>query len=97
MIQQVVGEGAGAAAEGAAGDVAKAVVAVDAVIGGLGAVVGAGRPARGGVQPDELMGVTGAIQILLLRAGVACPHQPVLLVVGGRLLVDRKIRCHVPA
>ena len=84
VIQEVVGERAGGVAEGAAGDVAKAVVAADAVIGGLGAVVGAGRPARGGVQPDELMGVAGAIEILLLRAAaLSGGRAPAVSHVGG--------------
>ncbi len=68
VIQQVVGERGGGAVGGAAGHVAKAVVAADAVIGGLGAVVGAGRPAGGGIEPKELMRVAGAIEVLLLRA-----------------------------
>jgi len=82
VIQDVVGEGAGGAVGRAAGHVSKAVVAADAVIGGLGAVVGAGGPARGGIEPDELMGVAGAIQVLLLRAAAGQRSLPQLAQVG---------------
>src|SRR5260370_1673196 len=68
VVQDVVGEGVGCALGRAAGDVAKAIVAADAVAGGLGAVVRAGGPALGGIESDELMGVAGAIQVLLLGA-----------------------------
>jgi len=82
VIQNIVGERAGGAVGGAAGHVAKAIVAADAVIGGLGAVVGAGGPARGGIEPDELMGVAGAIQVLLLRAAARQRALPQLAQVG---------------
>src|SRR5260370_24649546 len=81
VIQDVVGEGAGGVVGHAAGDVAKAVVAA-AVAGGLGAVVGAGGPAGGGIEPDELMGVAGAIQVLLLRAAARQRALPELAQVG---------------
>ncbi len=82
VVEDVVGKRASGGVGHAAGDVAKAIVAADAVIGGLGAVVGAGGPAGGRVQPDELMGVAGAIQVLLLRAAARQRALPQLAQVG---------------
>ncbi len=87
VVQDVVGERAGGGVGGAAGHVAKAIVAADAVIGGLGAVVGAGGPAGGGIEPDELMGVAGAIQVLLLRTAARQRALPQLAQVGVDIAV----------
>src|SRR5260370_4970765 len=64
LVEVVVGESAGRAAEGAAGHIAKAVVAAAVALSGL---IGAGG--TGGIQPGQLVWMAAvAVEILVLGA-----------------------------
>ena len=82
MIQEVVGERAGRAAERAAGHVAPRIVAAEIALPALARAGG-----TNGVQPRQLVRLSVAIQILVLRAAAIARGLPQL----PQVRVDRRV------